>query len=513
VYPGEIALPPAQRFATLSAAAAAAQEAAGNPPGTADTTMTADTSAGTAGTADEAGASASASAAAGGSTSTSTGGAGRGADASRSGRSGRNSVKEGDRDNEVGEGDAQVAGKGLGQTPFSAAQPQPGDDEYGLDDEDDGFDFAMMNAEMGEMFDFDGLDMLEGEGEGGEEDEEDGEGYEDDEGEGGSGGGGGGRSVKSKKGSKSSKETGGVSDSAEGEGEGEGEDNVDADADAASSSSRLSGRAGGRQKGRTAGDANSSVASASTTTTASASISSSLNLNRKRAAAAAAAAAAKMPPKPLNIDFKAASTYIHNFSHVASLFAASIHAENRALLVDLEARFDVAYAEQRLQADIAAQFHPDSFTHHHSVQDSDIDVFGRPAAPLLHPSLDLAYLLPPPAVTAVAAAGAEGDFFQGWEEEDNRLGGFTSLAVTATDAADARVKSQKEGFFVPPRSSMSEAVRALRKDGITAFLTAVVVSPKKALTKCVLSYGTWKHVLQLLRQAVKADFDVLQKWR
>ena len=172
----------------------------------------------------------------------------------------------------------------------------------------------------------------------------------------------------------------------------------------------------------------------------------------------------KRPAPRLNLD--AIVTYLASGSTLGSLFQACLHAEHERAFHETMAHYRARSAEG-------------------SAEESPCDVL---QGALLHPDLDLAYLFPGTAETDTAAfpdspAAAEAP----------------SSPIPQTHQVSA--------------DSISLAVRELQASGVAAFLSDVVLAPKRGARDSALTWSSWLAVLQLLARGIKTDFDALQGWR
>lgn len=158
----------------------------------------------------------------------------------------------------------------------------------------------------------------------------------------------------------------------------------------------------------------------------------------------------KQQDRAARVDWDAVVPFLFSGSALSSVFQACLHAE-----------YPCAFAEARRYGKQTAST-------------------GTTAAEtmLLHPDLELEYLLPPPSATTT---GPVSDSVQ-------------------DDAA-------------PEPERISSAMRELRLLGVAAFLADVMVAPQRSARKCALPWVTWRDALQLVARALKTDFDALQGWR
>lgn len=171
--------------------------------------------------------------------------------------------------------------------------------------------------------------------------------------------------------------------------------------------------------------------------------------------------------KPLRLDWDALQPYLYSGSALSSLFQACLHAERPRAFAE---------AEQHVNQPLQDQ---------------------APLTLLLHPDLDLTYLLPSQAGLA--------DVEHSWHDEESAFASAASgspsgqphLAVPRTISAD----------------DISFAVRELQATGIATFFADVLVAPKRSCSDCALPWTAWQRVLTLIARSLKTDFDSLQDWR
>lgn len=185
----------------------------------------------------------------------------------------------------------------------------------------------------------------------------------------------------------------------------------------------------------------------------------------------------------LSVNYDAVATYIKSGSTLASLFKACLHLENPRVLYETERR----YCDHLPLPGTGTEF-AESYEQLEEPEGDGAEGGGHvpsSAAMLLHPDLDLEYLLP--------AAPERGHHHDG---------------STASAAS-----SVYPGVTKIPADSISRAVRELQMQGISEFLTDILLVPRRAAKGRALSWCTWQSLLQLIRTALKADFDTLQVWR
>jgi hypothetical protein len=183
--------------------------------------------------------------------------------------------------------------------------------------------------------------------------------------------------------------------------------------------------------------------------------------------------------RPLRVDWDGVFPYLYCGSALASMFQACLHAEHPHAFYEAARRHSATFAA----SEGAASADP----------------------LLLHPDLDLQYLVPPApelAEDGSAAADSRGD-----HSADSH-----SLAGSAPSFHAGSAATSKHAHVVSA-DSISFAVRALQAEGICAFLADAVVAPKRSARDCALPVSAWHAVLRLLVRGLKTDFDALQAWR
>jgi hypothetical protein len=183
--------------------------------------------------------------------------------------------------------------------------------------------------------------------------------------------------------------------------------------------------------------------------------------------------------RPLRVDWDGVFPYLYCGSALASMFQACLHAEHPH-----------AYYE-------AARRHSATFAASEGAASADPLV--------LHPDLDLQYLMPPAPEPVEDNRAAAADSHGDQSADGNSFAGSASSNQAGSTAT--------KHTHVVPSDSISFAVRALQAEGIAAFLADAVVAPKRSARDCALPVSAWHEVLRLLVRGLKTDFDALQAWR
>lgn len=181
--------------------------------------------------------------------------------------------------------------------------------------------------------------------------------------------------------------------------------------------------------------------------------------------------------RPLNVNYDAIATYIKSGCTMSSLFKACLHLENPKVLYETERRYFAHLPLPGTSNEFVESLEQleEAGGENHTPSSSGL---------LLHPDLDLQYLLP---------------------ATPERAHHESSTASAASSA--------HPGVTKIPAESISRAVRELQMQGISEFLTDLLLAPQRAAKGRALSWCTWQSLLQLIRTALKTDFDALQVWR
>lgn len=191
--------------------------------------------------------------------------------------------------------------------------------------------------------------------------------------------------------------------------------------------------------------------------------------NSRGSKASRAVAAAVKARRPVRVDYTALAAYLMSGSSIALLLKACLHLEDESTYYQAErhiALFSPSGTEERAQSD--AVFAP-----------AEVD----PESVLMHPDLDLEYMVPRP------PSPADG------------TGDGTPRSVAPPH--DLHI----------PLENVSKSMSELQAQGVTAFLADVMLAPKRAARTHALSWCSWRSLLEVMRSGLKADFDALQKWR
>ena len=197
--------------------------------------------------------------------------------------------------------------------------------------------------------------------------------------------------------------------------------------------------------------------------------------------ASRAAAAALKARRPVRVDYTALAAYLMSGSSIASVLKACLHLEDETTFYQ---------AERHIALFTPLQAEMDQSPPEEGVAGEEEDVAEQRRV-LLHPDLDLDYMVRRP------PSAADG------ERDSDHEG-------TPRDSAPAPASAP---VLHIPLESVSRTMNELKAQGVTAFLTDMMLAPKKAARVHALSWGTWRALLEVMRTGLKTDFDALQKWR
>jgi hypothetical protein len=216
-------------------------------------------------------------------------------------------------------------------------------------------------------------------------------------------------------------------------------------------------------------------------------------------ASRAAAAAINARRRSAQIDFDSIAAYTMNGSTVASLLKACLHLENEEVFYQSESKIAGYLSAQSNNAGVDWEA-PEV---DEELEGGEGDVH-RGGTMLLHPDLDLSYLQPDPSSTHRAREGGR---------EEGEVGEASASTPSSARSKPSLVMADPPPrFFIPPER-VSKAMLDLRARGVSGFLADLLLAPRRASRAHALSWCSWRSLLELLRSALKNDFDALQSWR